>query len=146
VSFIVNGKFSSIALRNMQNCYQIRILIDIILMSLLIGCSGKCRYKIFQETPNPGKNLRVVKFFNWCGYTSSNNINLSILRNSDSVENRDKIVFVAASGVGDQLDKDTTVKFSWLNDSVLLISHNKNLQIFEKKLILDGIQIHYTIK
>ena len=87
-----------------------------------------------------------MKFFNWCGYTASNNINLSVLKNSDSVENRERIIFTSESKLGSKLDHDTTVKVSWLNDSTVLIQYDRDLQIFKKELILEEIRIKYETK
>lgn len=113
---------------------------------ILIACNGECTYKIFEKIPNTKEDYRIVKFFNWCGFTASNNINFSVLKDSDSVGNRQKIVFIAASRVGANLNRDTTVKASWLNDSTVLFQHDKDLQIFKKELLLDEIKIEYMLK
>lgn len=124
----------------------LKIVMFISLLPVFTMCSGECKYKIFKEIPNSKKNYRVVKFFNWCGYTASNNINLSLLKNSDSVENRERMIFVSESILGSKLAGDTTVETSWLNDSTVLIEYNRNLQIFKKELILEGINITYRTK
>ena len=122
------------------------LLLIVFLFFILTNCSGKCTYKVFDEVQNSQKTLTIVKYFSWCGFTSSNNLNLSVLRKNDGLANAARVVFVAVSRVQDKLDRDTTVKYSWINDTTVLITHSKGLQIFQKKLRLDGVQIKYELK
>jgi hypothetical protein len=124
----------------------IHIFSCLALLILLANCSGKCTYKVFAEIPNSKKNYKVVKFFNWCGYTSSNNNNFSLLRATDSLEDRRRIIFIANSNVGDDLDRDTTVNISWISDSSLLIKYDSTLMIFQKESKMDNIAINYEFK
>jgi len=112
----------------------------------LPSCSGKCTYKKFAEIPNANSNYRVVKFYNWCGLTSSNNNNFSLLRSADSIEDRQRIIFVVNSTVGENLDQDTTVKITWISDSSLQITYDRTLNVLEKKSSLDNIVIKYSFK
>ena len=118
----------------------------LLLLFSLTGCTGKCTYKVFAETKNSKNNYRVVKFYNWCGYTSSNNINFSLLSAADSIENRQRMIFVAGSLVGDNLDRDTTINVTWKSDTSILITYDHNLQIIQKKSRLDDIEIEYALK
>src|SRR6266508_6017183 len=102
------------------------------LVVFLTDCSGKCTYKVFAEIPNMKHNYRVVKFYNWCGLTSSNNNNFSLLGVADSIEDRQRIVFVVNSTVGENLDRDTTVRITWVSDSSILITYERSLIIFQK--------------
>jgi hypothetical protein len=124
----------------------IKIFVLLSLLPTLLMCNGDCTYKVISKIPNQKNSYKVVKFFNWCGYTSSNNINFSLLKNTDSLENRNRIIFVAASRVGDQLDKDTTVNISWLNDSTISILYDSSIQIFQKKSSLENFKIRYSLK
>jgi len=121
-------------------------VIGSVLLFALARCSNKCTYKVFDTVSNAAQTFRIVKYYNWCGYTTSNNINVSVLRNTDSISNEARVVFVAASGVGDQLDRDTTVTFSWVNDSTVMIRHNKGLQIFKKETGLGDVKVRYVLK
>ena len=112
----------------------------------LTHCSGKCTYKVFAEIPNIKHNYRIVKFYNWCGSTSSNNNNLSLLGVSDSIDDRQRIVFVVNSTVGENLDRDTTVRITWVNDSSILISYDRSLIVIQKESILDNVSIKYMLK
>ncbi len=125
--------------------FKILVLLSLIPV-LAVCCNKQCTYKIFDEIPNSKRNYRIVKFYNWCGYTTSNNINLSVLKNGESVENRERIIFIAASKVGANLDRDTSVKASWLNDFTVLIKHDKDIEIFKKDTTLEEIIIKYEIK
>jgi len=118
----------------------------LLLLSSLTGCTGKCTYKVFAETKNPKNSYRVVKFYNWCGYTSSNNINFSLLSAADSIENRGRMIFVAGSLVGENLDRDTTVNVTWKSDTSILITYDHTLRIIQKKSRLDDIEIEYAVK
>lgn len=69
-----------------------------------------------------------------------------MLKNGESVENRERIIFIAASKVGANLDRDTSVKASWLNDFTVLIKHDKDIEIFKKDTTLEEIIIKYEIK
>jgi hypothetical protein len=113
---------------------------------LLVSCSGKCTYKVFAEIPNIKHNYRVVKFYNWCGSTSSNNNNFSLLGVTDSLNDRRRIVFVVNSTVGENLDRDTTVRITWVTDSSLLISYDRSLIVLQKKSVLDHVSIEYALK
>jgi len=124
----------------------LKLFILLSFLPTLIMCNGDCTYKVFSEISNKKRDYKVVKFFNWCGYTSSNGINFSLLKNTDSIENRKRIIFVAASRVGDQLDQDTTVNISWLNDSTVSILYDSSLQIFIKESGLENIKISYSLK
>ncbi len=112
----------------------------------LANCSGKCTYMKFAEIPNANSNYKVVKFYNWCGSTSSNNNNFSLLRPADSIEDRQRIIFVVNSTVGEKLDQDTTVKITWISDSSLAITYDRTLNVFEKKSSLDNVAIKYSFK
>ena len=113
---------------------------------LLGSCSGKCRYKTFGEFSNPSATFRVVKFYNWCGFTSSNNLNFSLLGTNDSIENRNKIIFVAGSTVGDELEKDTTTRIKWISDSAVLITYDSTLKVFTRRSEANGVAIRYELK
>jgi len=101
---------------------------------------------VFEEIPSSTGAFKVVKFFNWCGYTSSNNNNFSLLRSTDSLENRTRIIFVTNSTVGDQLDRDTTVTVIWVSDSSLLIKYDSKLMVFQKERRMDNVIIRYEFK
>ena len=113
---------------------------------LLTNCSGECTYKKFAEIPNGNRNYKVVKFYNWCGLTSSNNNNFSLLRLTDSIEDRQRIIFVVNSTVGEKLDQDTSVEIKWISDSSLAITYDRNLIVFEKKSSLDNVAIKYSVE
>jgi hypothetical protein len=125
--------FSQMRLTYIFSCFALSIL--------LANCSGKCTYKVFAKVPNPRKNYNVVQFFNWCGYTCSNNNNFSLLRATDR-----RIIFIANSKVRDELDRDNTIKISWISDSSLLIKYDSTLIIFEKKLKMDNVAINYGLR
>src|SRR5947207_7799516 len=112
----------------------LNLLLIVFLFSILTNCSGKCTYKVFDEVQNSQKSLTIVKYFSWCGFTSSNNLNLSVLRKNDELTNAARVVFVAVSKVQDKLDRDTTIKYSWINDTTVLITHSRDLQVFRKEL------------
>lgn len=125
-----------------------RYLISALFISLLFlnGCDDKCQYKTFDTLTNSSKNYWLLKYFSWCGYASSNNINFSLLGSYDSLQDETRIVFVAASRVQSELDKDTTINYQWLNDSTILFTHNKDLQIFRKVHQLGSIHFRYRTK
>ncbi len=112
----------------------------------MTSCSGKCTYKVFAEIPNIKHNYRIVKFYNWCGSTSSNNNNFSLLGVADSIHDRHRIVFIVNSTVGENLDRDTTVRITWVTDSSILISYDRSLIILQKESILDNVSIEYALK
>src|SRR3954471_6013148 len=95
-------------------------LFYLLLIIFLSHCSGKCTYKVFAEIPNNNHSYKIVKFYNWCGYTSSNNNNFSLLGPGNNIEDRQRIVFVVNSTVGENLDRDTTVQVKWISDSSIL--------------------------
>lgn len=112
----------------------------------LSNCSGKCTYKVFEEFPNTSHKHKIVKFYNWCGSTSSNNNNFSLLSPTDSIEDRQRIIFVVNSTVGENLDRDTTVRITWVSDSSVLITYDQRLTVFQKESKLDNISIQYAMK
>jgi hypothetical protein len=118
----------------------------LLLLVFLTHCTGKCTYRVFAEFPNNSHKYRVVKFYNWCGYTSSNNNNFSLLGVADSIVDRQRIIFVANSTVGENLDRDTTVKITWVSDSLILITYDQRLIVFQKESKLDNISIKYALK
>src|SRR3982750_4346960 len=141
--FTRNGPYSPTSNIEMR---IVRLFTIVYFFSFITSCSGKCTYKVFDKVSNQRGSLTIVKYFSWCGFTSSNNLNLSLLANQDSLSDETRIVFVALSSVQDKLDRDTTVKYSWLNDTTILIRHDKGIQIFQKKLRLGRVQIKYEIK
>ena len=133
----------------MLHFYEMRYIIIVPCLAIIIfltSCSGKCTYKIFAEVPNIKQNYKVVKFYNWCGSTSSNNNNFSLLGVSDSIDDRHRIVFVVNSTVGENLDRDTTVRITWVTDSSILISYDRSLIVLQKESRLDNVSIEYAIK
>lgn len=116
------------------------------LIVFLAHCSGRCTYKVFAEFPNSNRQYRVVKFYNWCGATSSSNNNFSLLGAADSIENRKRIIFVVNSTVGENLERDSTVSVRWDSDSSILITYDQRLVVIQKESQLDNISIKYDLK
>jgi hypothetical protein len=121
-------------------------LFCLLTIAFLSNCSGKCTYKVFAEFPNNNHKYRVVKFYNWCGFTSSNNNNFSLLGAENKIEDRQRIIFAANSTVGENLDRDTTVQISWISDTSILVTYDRGLTVFQKEPALDNISIKYALK
>ena len=122
------------------------LIIIIILLGYNCNIAGDCKNHILLTIYNNSKTLKIVKFDRGCGATTSNNIQLSLLKFSDSLSNEAGNIFISDSPVGGYTDKDKSIQASWFNDNTIKITYPKELQVFKKDSIVNNFKVIYEAK
>ena len=126
--------------------WTVLLLLLFILTNCNLNITGECNNHIFQRITNNSKTLRIVKFDRGCGATTDNSIQLSVVNFNDSLPNEAGNIFISNSKVGGYIERDTSVLASWLNDTTVLIMHDKDLEIFKKDSLVGRTLVTYEVK
>lgn len=108
--------------------------------------AGDCENQVLLKIINNSKSHKIVKFDRGCGATTSNNIQLSVLKFSDSLSNEAGNIFISDSSEGVANEEDIGVQVYWLNDSSIKIIYPKDLQVFKKDSLVNNFKVIYETK
>lgn len=108
--------------------------------------TGDCNNHVYEQIDNSKRTFKIVKFDRGCGATTSNSIQLSVIDYNDSLRNEAGNIFIANSKVGMYIERDTSVQASWLNDSTILVRHDKDLEVFKKNSMAGKVNVVYEMK
>jgi hypothetical protein len=122
------------------------LLLLFILTNCNLNIAGDCNNHVFQQITNNSKTFRIVKFDRGCGATTGNSIQLSVVNYNDSLPNETGNLFISNSKVGGYIERDTSVQASWLDDTTIMIRHDKDLEIFKKDSMVERTRIVYEVK
>ena len=120
------------------------VLLAIILSKCNIA--GDCSNHLSSQISNAKGNFKIVKFDRGCGATTDNNIQLSVIKFSDSLPNESGNIFISESKVGANLDLDTSVQAHWVNDTTIIVTHDRDLGIFKKNTQVKKLTVIYQLK
>jgi hypothetical protein len=122
------------------------LLLLFILTNCNLNIAGDCNNHVYQEINNNSKTFRIVKFDRGCGATTGNSIQLSVVSYNDSLPNETGNLFISNSKVGGYIERDTSVQASWLDDTTIMVRHDKDLEIFKKDSMVERTRIVYEVK
>lgn len=117
-----------------------------ILTNCNLNITGDCNNHVVQQIANNSKTLRIVQFDRGCGATAGSSIQLSVVNYNESLPNEAGNIFISNSKVGGYIELDTNVLASWVNDTTVLIKHDKDLEIFKKDSLVGKTRIIYEVK
>ena len=126
--------------------WSILFLLLFILTNCNLNITGDCTNHVVQQIANNSKALRIVKFDRGCGSTDGNPIQLSVVNYNESLPNEAGNIFIANSKVGGYIERDTSVLAFWVNDTTVLIRHDKDLEIFKKDSLVGKTHFIYEVK
>jgi hypothetical protein len=126
--------------------WPILLLLLFILTNCNLNITGDCNNHVSQQIVNKSKTFKIVKFDRGCGATTANSIQMSVVNHNDSLPNEAGNIFISNSKVGAYIERDTSVLASWLNDTTVLVKHDKDLEVFKKDSLVGRTRIIYEVK
>ena len=113
------------------------------LLFLLAGCSlYDCGNDIYQRLDNRYKQYKILKFSRSCGATTGPSTQISVLPFDKELSNEDGgNIFVCNAYIN-----DTSVKVQWTNDTSILITYKKDLEIFKNDSTFNDVKVKYQIE
>ncbi len=133
-----------------------KLLISILAMILLIlvGISiplffiikDACVSTLVESIPYPNKNYKIVVFERSCGATTDFSNQISILNNSDSLNNYSGNIFIADTdhGKAELTDKNVIqTHIQWRDNRTINIKYDSLSRIFKKEKYYRGFKIIY---
>jgi hypothetical protein len=112
------------------------ILIIILFISLAWASCSMCGNKILEEKHSPNGYFKLIKFDRDCGATTTNSIQVSLIKSKSSLPNVGGNVFIS--------DYDF-IAMSWINDKIILIKYRESLNPLASKSKVRGVAIEYEI-
>ena len=122
------------------------IIICFVFVFAMLMNQGMCENKIIQSIESPDSIRKVVVFERDCGATTDFSTQISIIKNSEHLENKSGNIFSADSDNGNaEIDENGLIyiRVLWLDSLTLLIEYDSKARIFNNKSGYKDIRINY---
>jgi hypothetical protein len=127
------------------------LLILIAILGTVYSCmnmiwGGMCGNQIIEEIPSPNKELKALIFTRDCGATSGYSTQLSIIENSDQLEDETGNTFILSDKVEDGLSFDNggaKIEVIWTGDNSVTVYFDKRTEFTKQKEEIGDIKITY---
>jgi hypothetical protein len=109
-----------------------------------VSLAGDCNNEIRRELASPNGKMKAVVFQRDCGATVGFNTQVSVLPSGSKLPNDGGNVFVADGGQGNA-PSGPFVAVSWINDTELLVTYDKQTRVFHNESSVGNIRVRYDI-